>query len=368
MAKKKVEEVQPQNNVSDKILETLKQINTSLKTKDTATLGVKYKDFQKIPFSSISMNWLTRGGLPLGKIVEFYGSEGSSKTTNALDIIANAQKLFKKEAEEFGTAPRAIIYVDAENSLDEKWMKRLGVDVDSLIVMQPEGQYAEEIFQSINEIIDKGEVGLVVLDSLPSLLSKKAMEESIEKQTYAGISSALTTFSAKLSQQCPANRTLFIGINQLRDNIGNMFVSTKTPGGRAWKHFCSVRMEFRKGKLLDEVGNEIKASSETAFGNIIEVAYIKNKINMNDRRMAKASLNYMTGIDIYNDLCFMAEVCGMITKSGAWYKIVDKETGEIIADKIQGRASILNFLKENKDVYDKVYSYVEKEMVYEENN
>ena len=206
---------------------------------DVVTSGLPTYDFKRIPFTSPRMNYCTFGGLPIGQLIEFYGEEHGGKTTTALDIIANYQQM--EDA-------RKVLYVDAENTLDSKWAMKLGVDVESIILFKPTSQSAEEIFQFILDAVESDEVGLWVLDSIPALSSAQELEKDMTEKTYAGISGPLSVFSRKAEKANHQHRCTGIGINQLRDDLGATWGgATKTPGGRAWKHFCSVRMEFKKG-------------------------------------------------------------------------------------------------------------------------
>ena len=144
-----------------------------------AQFGIKEFHVDKIPFSSPRANYCTYGGIPRGRLVEFYGSEGSGKTTSALDICGNAQKLFEKETPE---NPQKVLFIDAENTLDAEWATKLGVDCDKMLIVKPEAQSAEELFQFILDAIDTEEVGLVVIDSLGVLVSQQAYDKDISEK------------------------------------------------------------------------------------------------------------------------------------------------------------------------------------------
>ena len=240
------------------------------KTKEeVVTLGLPSYQHDKIPFTSPRMNYCTFGGLPVGKLIEFFGEEHGGKTTTALDIIANYQQMENA---------RKVLYVDAENTLDVEWAKKLGVDVDSMITFKPTSQSAEEIFQFILDAIETDEIGLWVLDSIGVLASAKELDNSMEEKTYAGISSALTIFGRKAEMLMQRHQCTGIGINQLRDDLGAMWGgATKTPGGRAWKHYCCVRMQFTRGKFIDENGNDLARTAESPAGNYVMMSLVKTK-------------------------------------------------------------------------------------------
>ena len=303
--------------------------------------GITSYEFKRIPFTSPRLNYMTYGGLPIGKLIEFFGEEHGGKTTTALDVIANYQGM------EDG---RKVLYVDAENTLDVEWAEKIGVDVDSMIVFKPTSHSAEEIFQFILDMIQTNEVGLVVLDSLGVLVSAQALDKSVEDKTYAGISQALTNFSGKAEMFCQKTHCTFIGINQIRDDLNAMWGgAVKTPGGRAWKHVCAVRLRFSRGSFIDEKGNEIKRSSESPAGNIVQVAMEKNKTCPPSRRMGFYTIMYAYGVDYIADLLELAIKYNVIEKSGAWFSIKDPETGEELA-KLQGQASVREFLEDDNNV------------------
>lgn len=323
-----------------KMDELVKQINKDAK-EEIISLGLNAFDYSRIPFTSPKMNYCTYGGLPVGKLIEFYGEEHGGKTTTALDIVANYQH---------GSDSRKVLYVDAENTLDYEWAKKLGVNIDDVYVLQPKAQSAEEIFQIICDAIETDEIGLWVLDSIGVLLSRQEWDKTLEDKTYGGISMALTKFSKRVEVLMHAHKCTGIGINQVRDVIGSMFPMQTTPGGKAWKHCCSVRMEFRRGSFFDEQGNLIKRSSESPAGNIVEMSMTKNKSCPANRRLGTYKLNYTTGIDYVSDLIDLAIKYDIIIKKGAWFSIINTATGDTIQDKIQGQSNLHSILTDDKNV------------------
>lgn len=211
-----------------------KEFNKKSKS-DIVQVGLKKYNLDVIPLSSPRVNYCLYGGIPLGRLIEFYGAEGSGKTTTAIDACANAQKLFEAQNPD---NPRQILYIDAENTLDAKWAEKLGLDVSNIVIMKPETQTAEEIFQFVLDAVDTGEVGLVVIDSLGVMLSEQAYDKDLSERTYGGISMALTAFSKKAEMLCHKYNSTIIGINQIRDNLSSPYGGTTTTGGKAWKHNC----------------------------------------------------------------------------------------------------------------------------------
>ena len=321
------------------IEDVMKDFNKRYK-EDLVHIGVSEFKYDRIPFTSPRLNYMTFGGLPVGKLCEFFGEEHGGKTTTALDVVANFQQM----------DDRKVLYVDAENTLDVQWAQKLAVNVDNMIILNPTSQGAEDIFQFINDMIDTGEVGLVVIDSLGVMVSNQAMEKTIDQKTYGGIAMALTNFSKKAEGLCKRHKCTIIGINQMRDDLNSQFGGQTTTGGKAWKHNCSVRLEFRRGKFIDEKGNELSRSAETPVGNLVLVSMKKNKTCPPTRRTGFYTLVYDKGIDYLADLIEVAIKYDIIQKSGAWFQIVNTETGEVISDKMQGQANVYKFLDDEENI------------------
>jgi recombination protein RecA len=347
-------------------------------------IGTDIIEVDKIPFSSPTANWMTYGGIPVGKITEFYGGEGGGKTTSALDICANAQKQFNKVYEEKldslnnqitelesseskenkkkiaklieevnrlkekGT--KVVVYIDAEQTLDVKWAQLLGVDTESMILVRPQEQTAEEILQIAIDLVSTGDVGLCVLDSIPMLVSQNIFDESLEKKSYGGISQALTMFCSKVTPHLVQNQCAFIGINQIREDLSSMYNTTSTPGGKMWKHACSLRLRFRKDTLLDMSNKELTSRAENPAGNKVAIEISKTKVCKPDRRIGYYTLNYTIGIDTLADTITVALQYDILRQGGSWYYYID-ENGDIAKDidnndiKFQGRERLLEKLR-----------------------
>ena len=306
-----------------------------------------FKEYAKIPFTSPRMNYCTFGGLPVGKLIEFYGEEHGGKTTSALDIVANFQALERKHAEDDSSyVERSVLYCDCENSLDEEWARKLGVDVDSVYLLQPKTQSAEEIFDLILSVISTGECGLFVIDSIGAMISKQAYEKSVEERTYGGISLALTNFSAKAEMLCAKFKCTGIGINQIRDDLNSSWGGYKTPGGRAWKHLCMCRFQFSRGKFFDDKYSELSRGADSPVGNFVNLSITKIKSAPPTRRTGFYTLRYDTGIDYLYDLIEVAIKLEVIIKSGAWFDLVDEDGDSI--KKVQGEAAMYSYLAENE--------------------
>lgn len=369
-----------------KLDQLIKDFNKQAKETIVAR-GIVRELTNKIPFSSPRANYMLYGGLPRGRLIEFAGEESGGKTTTALDITANAQKLFRVQWEDEiakleetespkkvdkdrleylrARGPKQIIYADCENTLDEEWAQKIGVDLDNIVIIRPMSQTAEQIFEMLLQMIETDQVGLVVIDSLAVMLSQQAYEKDMTERTYGGISMALTLFSKKAEMLCAKHDCTIIGINQLRENMNSPYGGTTTPGGRAWRHACSVRLEFRKGNFIDERGTELRRSAETPAGNLVQIHVAKTKVCKPDRRTGFYTLNYDYGIDAIADLVDTAVLYGLIRQAGAWFNFVDGDTGELMLteeDKplqVQGRANLIEYLKDNIEFRNKLSAWVQ---------
>lgn len=334
--------------------EIVKNVNKSAK-EEIITKGLSEFDYQRIPFTSPRMNYMTYGGLPIGKITEFFGEEHGGKTTSALDIVANYQQMDNA---------KDILYIDAENTLDVEWAKKIGVDVDNLYILQPKSQSAEDIFQIICDSVDTGEVGLWVLDSIGALMSSQELDKTLEDKTYGGVSKPLTLFGKKIEMLMKRYSCTGIGINQLRDNMNSTWGGTTTPGGRGWKHFCAVRIQFSRGKFFDEKGNDMSRGAENPAGNYVMANAEKNKTAPPTRHVGQYRLRYNEGIDYFTDLIDVGIYFEAIQKHGAWFDIINPDTGEVLEGKIQGQNSVREFLidEKNSKILEELENYIDKKI------
>ena len=334
----------------------MKTINKEQK-ENVIHFGVSTYDYERIPFTSPRLNDITYGGIPVGKLVEFYGEEHGGKTTTALDVVANYQQLYD----------RAVLYVDAENALDTVWATKLGIDLDNMVIYNPTTQGAEDILENVLKLISSGTIGLVVIDSLGVLTSNQAMEKSIDQKTYGGISMALTNFGKKAIGLCKKTDCTIIGINQNRADMNSPYGGTVTTGGHGWKYDVVMRLEFRRGKFIDEKGNELSRSAENPAGNIVNVVMTKSKVCPASKRIGYYTIRYASGIDYLGDLIEVAIKYGIIERAGAWFSIVDTETGEVLNDeKIQGQSNVYAFLENHTDILKRVEELVEQALKSDE--
>lgn len=372
-----------------------KEFNKKYKT-ELFTVGTVVHNCSRIPFSSPRANYMLYGGVPRGRITEFAGEEGSGKTTTALDIAGNAQKLFLQEWEEKiqeleskekltkeqqgkllelrESGPKKVLWVDCENTFDDDWSEKLGVNVKEMYYMAPDSLSAEEIFDMVTQLIDAGEIGLAVIDSLGMMVSQQEMEKDIEESTYGGISRALTKFSKKVELACARTNCALIGINQVRDNLNAGYggPSYVTPGGKCWKHVCSVRLMFRQGTPFDQNFKDVKKSCENPYGHKVQISVAKTKICKPDRKLGFYTLTYDHGIEPFIDIIDIAISKDVIHQAGAWFTFIDIDTGEVLCNtdedgnlseiKVQGQANLMPFLKnpENDSIKAMVEKYVSR--------
>lgn len=262
------------------------------------------------------------GGVPRGRIVEIYGPESSGKTTVALHIIAEAQKNGGE-----------VAFIDAEHALDPVYAKNLGVDINNLIVSQPDtGEQALEIAETL---VRSGAIDVIVVDSVAALVPKAEIDGEMG-DAHVGLQARLMSQALrKLAGAISKSKTTAIFINQLREKVGVMFGNPETtPGGRALKFYASVRLEVRKVENLKQ-GNEI-------VGNRTRVKVVKNKVAP-PFKQAEFDIMYGEGISREGSVLDVAVNNDIVEKSGAWYSYGDTRIG-------QGRENAKQFLKENPEL------------------
>lgn len=322
---------------------------------DVVETGVEKNDYDRIPFSSPRLNYMSFGGLPLGHLHEFSGPEGSGKTTTAFDIIKNAQKKF---AEEYKIAKkdnpdaeeRKVVFCDVEGTFDYAWANKFGVDTTKIIRLKMAGWPASDVLNALLELMRKPQVGLGVLDSIAAMPADQLADKSVGDKIYGGIALPLQNFTNQVKRPLVENNSMVICINQVRDNLNSMFGGTTTPGGRGFRHACSTRLEFRKGKFIDENNKELTSNAENPAGNLINVVVLKSKVFPSTRRVGYYTIKYVTGPDLMNDYIEVGLQVGVINQRGAFYDIIDPTTGEVLSDmKIQGKANLRSVLENHPE-------------------
>lgn len=281
------------------------------------------KELSVISTGSLSLDIaLGVGGLPKGRVIEIFGPESSGKTTLALHIVANAQK-------QGGVA----VFIDAEHALDITYAKKLGVDVENLLVSQPDcGEQALEIADTL---VKTGEVAVVIVDSVAALTPRAEIEGEMG-DNHMGLQARLMSHALrKLTASISKSNCLVVFINQMRMKIGVMFGNPETTtGGNALKFYASIRMDIRKVGAIKQ--------GETVIGNRTRVKVVKNKIAPPFRE-SEFDILYGHGISYEGDVLDLAEKAGIIEKSGSWYSFNGERLG-------QGRDNVRQVLKENVEL------------------
>lgn len=297
----------------------------------------------------------TNGGLPIGKIIEVYGPESAGKTTFCLLAVAERQRYERKLAEENPQyEEKACVFVDAEHGFSPELAESYGVDMDSLILIDP--PYAEAALEVLDGLIRTGDIALAVVDSVPALTPAKIEESSMEQDTIGLVARLMSKVTTKLNGSCHLTGTTVIFINQIREKIGVMYGNPETtPGGRALKFYSWLRIKVSRGKDIkngdDVVGHEMK------------VHIVKNKSDI-PKKVGMTNLLYNVGYSREQEILNIGILGGVIYKSGAWFSLIDPSTGELfniegIECKFQGQANFISAMEEVPAIYEKVYDLVE---------
>lgn len=277
------------------------------------------------------------GGVPKGRVIEIFGPESSGKTTLALQIIANSQKTG-------GTAA----FVDAEHALDPNYSKKLGVDLDNLLISQPDtGEQALEI---VDMLVRSNAIDVIVIDSVAALTPRAEIEGEMG-EAHMGLQARLMSQALrKLTAAVSKSKTCVLFINQIREKIGIMFGNPETTtGGRALKFYASVRLDIRRISSIKE--------EEQIIGNRTKVMVAKNKLAA-PFKQSEFDIIYGEGISKEGELIDLGVEYNIIEKSGAWYSYDKQKLG-------QGRESAKKFLKENPQIKEKIEEQIKKKLVEE---
>ena len=318
-----------ENTEKKKALEmAMSQIEKQFGKGSVMKLGeFKAMEIESIPTGALSLDIaLGIGGVPRGRIIEVYGPESSGKTTLALHVVAEAQKMGGEAA-----------FIDAEHALDPVYAKKLGVDIDNLIVSQPDtGEQALEITESL---VRSGALDVIVVDSVAALVPKAEIDGDMG-DSHMGLQARLMSQALrKLAGALNKTKTVLIFINQLREKIGVMFGNPETTtGGRALKFYASVRMDIRKIENIKQDG-EFKGSR-------VRVKVVKNKVAPPFRE-AEFDVVYGEGISKAGNILDMAVNLDIIEKAGSWFSYNGERIG-------QGRENVKKYLKENPEILEEV--------------
>jgi recombination protein RecA len=311
---------------------TLNQIEKTFGAGAIMKLGEgSHLEVEGISTGALSLDLALGGkGLPRGRIIELFGPESSGKTTLALHAVANAQKIGGVAA-----------FIDVEHALDPSWCKKLGVNIESLLVSQPGN--AEEALQIAEMLVKSGAVDVVVIDSVAALVPRSEFEGEIGDSSVGVQARLMSQALRKLTQPVSSSRCVLIFINQIREKIGVMFGSPETtPGGRALKFYASCRIDVRRIGPVKE--------GEEVTGSRVKVKVVKNKVAP-PFRVCEFDMMYSSGISHEGDLLDLALADKLVEKSGSWFNYGDMRIG-------QGRENAKQYLRANPEVADEITARV----------
>jgi recombination protein RecA len=274
------------------------------------------------------------GGLPRGRIVEIFGPESSGKSTISLSLVVQAQKMGLRCA-----------YIDAEHALDPSYMLDLGINLEDLLLAQP--HYGEEALEIVDKLIKTGEIGLIIVDSVASLVPKAELDGEMDANQMGLQARMMAKALRKITALANENKTLVVFINQIRMKIGIMFGNPETtPGGRALPYAASVRIDLRRKE-------DIKNKEGESVGIKVKAKVIKNKMAP-PLKIAEFDIYYGKGIDQHGSVVDLALSLGILTQKGAWVFL----DGENFA---QGKENAINKLKNDLELYEKFKLRIENE-------
>lgn len=325
-------------NEKEKALnEALKKIEKDFGKGSIMRLGDHAKlNIESIPTGCLSLDMaLGIGGIPKGRIIEIYGPESSGKTTLTLHVIAECQK-------KGGTAA----FIDAEHALDPQYARNLGVDIDKLIVSQPDN--GEQGLDIAEALVRSGAVDLVVVDSVAALVPKTEIEGAMGDATIGLQARLMSQAMRKLSGVISKTNSTVIFINQLREKIGIMFGSPETTtGGKALKFYSSVRLDIRKFDVIKQKEETAAGKKEDVIvGNRVRVKVVKNKVAP-PFKVVEFDIMYGTGISREGDILDVAVDRGIVDKAGAWFSYNGEKLG-------QGRENVKQLFKEKPELMEEI--------------
>ncbi|MDJ1646400.1 recombinase RecA [Mycoplasma phocimorsus] len=312
----------------NKLKELIKEIEKKYGKETLLMLGEK-PSLEVETFSTGSLllnNALGINGWPKGRIIEIFGPESSGKTTMSLHAIAEVQK-------RGGTA----VFIDVEHSIDPNYAKNLGVDIDKLLLSQPDS--GEKALEIVDILARSGHIDLIVIDSVAALVPEVELNGEMKDQTIGSQARLMSKALRKITATLSKNNTSIIFINQVREKIGVIFGNPETtPGGRALKFYASIRVEVRKLSQITE--------NKETLGNGIKMKVVKNKLAP-PFKTVESEIIYSKGINIIGEIIQLAIEKGVIERKGTWYSY----NNENIA---QGISNLTTLLKENEDLYNEI--------------
>ena len=335
---KKTVEVSQEELEKDKAVEaTMKDIRNYFNDKGIIMkMGEQTTvDVGVIPTGSLLLDSaLGVGGYPKGRIIEIYGPESSGKTTLALEAIAQIQKLGGRAA-----------YIDAEHAIDPEYAKTLGVNIDDLILSQPD--YGEQAMEIVDMLAKSNAIDMIIVDSVAALVPKAELEGTFEDSSVGLQARLMSKSLRKLAGVLSKSSCTVIFINQLREKVGVMYGNPETTtGGRALKFYSTIRIEIRRAETIKQ--------GDKALGNIVNVKIVKNKVAA-PYRSCKINLMFGQGISHENELATLAVEYGLVEKAGSWFSYQGERLG-------QGINSVYDYFNEHPEVRDAIEEEVRKKL------
>lgn len=330
------EKIEKVKNKDEALQDAIKSIEKMYGKGSIMKLGERPNvDVDAIPTGSLSLDFaLGVGGYPKGRIIEIYGPESSGKTTFALHAIAECQARGGRAA-----------FVDAEHAIDPVYAKNLGVNTDELILSQPDN--GEQALEIVHMLASSNAIDIIVVDSVAALVPQAELDGEMGDSQVGLQARLMSKAMRKLAGILNKSSCTVIFINQLREKVGVMYGNPETTtGGRALKFYASIRIEIRRAEVIKE-GSDI-------VGNSVNVKVVKNKVAP-PFKTCKVDIIYGQGISKYGEAVDLGTLSGIIKKAGSWYEIDGERIG-------QGRETAIEYLKEHKDVYDKVLQSVREMM------
>jgi recombination protein RecA len=325
------------NDLNEKLEETLKTIQKQFGQGSIMKLGDRPEiQIDSVSSGSLALDYaLGIGGFPRGRIVEIYGPESSGKTTVALHAIAEAQKAGGRAA-----------FIDAEHAIDPGYAKKLGVNIDELILSQPDS--GEQAMEIADLLIKSNAINLIVVDSVAALVPQAELEGEMTDSQMGLQARLMSKALRKIAGNLNRTNCTIIFINQLREKVGIMFGNPETtPGGRALKFYSSIRLEVRRSEAIKQ-GTDI-------VGNVVNIKVVKNKVAP-PFKTAQVEIMYGEGISKEAEILELAVNFDIIKKSGAWYDYNGERIG-------QGKDNVKKYLKDNPLIFQEIFQSVKEKMI-----
>lgn len=322
------------NDEKKRIDDAVKEIAKKYGKESLILLGAK-PDLNIETFSTGSLllnKALGINGWPKGRVIEIFGPESSGKTTLSLHAIAEIQKLK-------GTAA----FIDVEHSIDPTYARNLGVDIDQLLLSQPDS--GEQALEIVDILVKSGAIDLIIVDSVAALVPEAELNGEMKDQTIGAQARLMSKALRKITGNLSKNKTTIIFLNQIREKVGIIFGNPEvTPGGRALKFYSSVRVDVRK---ISQIIN-----NKEATGNSIRLKIVKNKLAA-PFKSVETEIIYSLGINLIGEVIQLAIKNNIIERKGAWYAYKNENIA-------QGIANLMILLKDNKDLYNEIFKQINK--------